>query len=949
MKKDFIRKGRVIALFFLFIFLARVNSFSFAFNHPELHWKVIQTPHFFIYYHQQEETFAQQVARVAEEIYPSVTSDLGYQPREKTPIIVENYSDNTGGYTSILPAKIVIRARWHPEGTSGNLSWVRQVVAHEFTHIVTFAAIEESLFPLRRLMANLTLPMWFIEGLAQYEAEEWHSLKEMVLRDEVEREEIMSEGSLGAFYFFEGWGRTSGYYQSDSFVRYIFDYYGKDKIAKILAHLRRQPLFQFSTEFALASDELAFYPTSYFLSFNQTLEKILGKDSSLLYSEWREWIREKYKGKEDFYDDSLKEGEPLTYQGRRNQHPVFSPSGDMLAFASNRGYDYAIFDLYLMDINSKEVKRLKRGINPFVSFSPDGKRILYSKTKFYSPKGTFLSDLYLFDIEKNKEERLTYGLRADQASFSPHGGKIVLVKQQGGNSNLYLLDIHSNEVSPLTYDDDGLVQNFSPSFSPDGERIVFVSFRKGKRDIYLLQLKDKTFTCLTLDEADDRCPIFSPQGEKIYFISNGKDGVFNLYSLHPERKEFRQYTEVKGGVFEPAISPDGKKVVLSAYKEGRFSLYLFSLGALPGRLLTVPEKELTFAPSEKDSLTGFISKKEVAYPSFPYRPQFRLDYIFPWFSFAEQRFFFSLEGSASDVLERHNLYFSTLIGQEFQYDIVYLNRSFLPTFWLNLYREKYYSLSRGELHQVELEGQSLGLVYQIDDRQGLGVSYSNQWMDTPFLASSGGLETWQGKANNISTVWEFADLVPVCDPDLSEEGIRVQAGVEYSSRGLGSDLEYTAFSIDGRGYTKFSNGNSLALRILAKRVDNRLSFPKVLLSLGGISDLRGYPTNSQIGENLIFTSLEYRFLWLKMLGGSPFLYIDRLGGALFFDAGCIWGEGVEDRQKEDIELKQDIGAELRLRIIPFGKYSLVLRLGLAWPLDTEERGAKLFFTIGGIF
>ncbi|GAH23245.1 unnamed protein product, partial [marine sediment metagenome] len=31
----------------------------------------------------------------------------------------------------------------------------------------------------------------------------------------------------------------------------------------------------------------------------------------------------------------------------------------------------------------------------------------------------------------------------------------------------------------------------------------------------------------------------------------------------------------------------------------------------------------------------------------------------------------------------------------------------------------------------------------------------------------------------------------------------------------------------------------------------------------------------------------------------------------------------EDRQKEDIELKQDIGAELRLRIIPFGKYSLV--------------------------
>lgn len=340
-----------------------------------------------------------------------------------------------------MPAKIVIRARWYPDGTSGNLSWIRQVVAHEFTHLVTFAAIDESLFPLRRLMANLTLPMWFVEGLAQYEAEEWHSLKEMVLRDEAQREEIMSEGSLGAFYFFEGWGRTSGYYQSDSFVHYIFDHYGRDKIAKILAHLRRQPLFHFSAGLALTSGDLAFYPTSYFLSFNQTLEEILAKDSSLLYSEWREWIREEYKGKEDFCEDTLEEGELLTYQGRRNQHPVFSPSGSMLAFASNRGYDYAIFDLYLMDIQSKEVKRLRRGINPFISFSPDG-----------------------------------------------------------------------------------------------------------------------------------------------------------------------------------------KKLVLSAYKEGRFSLYLFSLEALPGRLLTVPEKELIFAPLEKDSLMRSIGEKEVTYPSFPYRPRIPVRY-----------------------------------------------------------------------------------------------------------------------------------------------------------------------------------------------------------------------------------------------------------------------------------------------------------------------------------
>ena len=189
---------------------------------------------------------------------------------------------------------------------------------------------------------------------------------------------------------------------------------------------------------------------------------------------------------------------------------------------------------------------------------------------------------------------------------------------------------------------------------------------------------------------------------------------------------------------------------------------------------------------------------------------------------------------------------------------------------------------------MKLEGQSLGLRYQIDDKQGFGTSYSNEWVGSPLLTSSGGLETWQGNVNSVTTIWEFADLILV-RAGISKEGLRLEAGFDYSSRGLGSDLEYTAFNLDGRGYTRFLNGNSLVLRILAKRVDNRLSFPNALLSLGGVSDLRGYHTNSQIGENLVFTYLEYRFLWLKMLGGSPLLYIDRLGGTLFFDAGWTWG------------------------------------------------------------
>ena len=97
-----------MALWLVFIFLARRNSFSFALDHRQPYWKVIQASHFLIHYHWPEETLAQQVVRIAEEIHSSVTSNLGYQPQEKTAIIVDNYSHNTGGHASILPAKIVI-------------------------------------------------------------------------------------------------------------------------------------------------------------------------------------------------------------------------------------------------------------------------------------------------------------------------------------------------------------------------------------------------------------------------------------------------------------------------------------------------------------------------------------------------------------------------------------------------------------------------------------------------------------------------------------------------------------------------------------------------------------------------------------------------------------------------------------------------------------------------
>jgi len=925
LKGIFWRKGWIIPLFFFFVLGPKITLAEF--NHPELRWKVIETPHFLIHYHQGEEAFAYASARIAEEIYPRITSDLGYQPSQKTPIIIENYNDTTGGYTSTLTGKIVIQAQSDPTRGSGSLSWIKEVIAHEFTHVVTFAAIQESVFPLRRLIANLVLPMWFIEGLAQYEGEELHSLKMMVVGDEARQTTIMSEADLTAFYFFEGWGRTSGYYQSDSFIRYIFEIYGKDKIAGILTHLRGQPIYQLVGQVSLTTGEMALSPLPHFLSFDEALKTVVGKDSSTLYVEWRNWImNECSKGKEDTPDPWLTPESLLTSEGRKNMHPVFSPSEDKIAFTSDRGYDYGIFDLYLMDLGTKEVKRLDKKVNPYISFSPDGNKIVYSKTQFFAPERAFLSDLYLVDVKTKRKRRLTYGLRAGQPVFSPRGDRIVFVRQEGGNSNLYLLEIKTGKVFSLTNHHDGLTQNFSPSFSPDGEKIALASFRQGKRGIFLLDLKNRITSPLTLDDADDRCPVFSPDGRKVYFISNRKDGVFNLFSVDLLTKRLKQYTRVRGGVFEPAISSDEKRVVVSAYQAQRFSLYLLSLKPLDEEELNPSESKKTTEIMAEYSPTQEDRAAHLGFTCRPYRPRLRLHYILPWISVSPDGSYISLDAYASDTLEKHNLYISTLLTEGFQYDLTYVNRELGPTLWGEVY-----NLTRSS-------GALAGLSYSLTNKQTLGLLFHTEsGKSTLFLSP----ESWRGRMNRIKGIWQFANLTPTCDPGLERSGRLFYLGAEYSGRDIGSELNYTAYEAGIADYKRFRNNRSFALRLLGRKIENREEKVKVLAPLGGANSLRGYPRNWLEGENLLLTSVEYRFLWFKRMGGSPNLYLDRLGAALFYDAGDAWNK--------KFKLKRSWGGELRLRLLPFGKYSLIVRLGMAWPLDWEKEEMRLFLALGGVF
>ncbi|MCK9409263.1 MAG: hypothetical protein M0R68_09015, partial [Bacteroidetes bacterium] len=106
------------------------------YNHGELNWKTIETQHFFIHFHNGAERTANVIAKVAEDIYGPVTSLYQHEPDHKVSFIIKDYDDYSNGAAYFYDNKIEIWAPSLDFPFRGAHNWLRNVITHEFTHII---------------------------------------------------------------------------------------------------------------------------------------------------------------------------------------------------------------------------------------------------------------------------------------------------------------------------------------------------------------------------------------------------------------------------------------------------------------------------------------------------------------------------------------------------------------------------------------------------------------------------------------------------------------------------------------------------------------------------------------------------------------------------------------------------------------------------------------------
>ncbi|MBI4530024.1 MAG: PD40 domain-containing protein [Candidatus Latescibacteria bacterium] len=570
-------------------------------NHPELDWRVIETDHFKIYYHQGLEWVAGEAAEIAEAAYHPITDLYHFEPDDKVRIILKDTDDDFNGFAAYYDNKIEVLVTPMDYEYRGSRDWLRDVITHEFTHIVSLQVARKTPRKLQAFylqyfgyqqekdrkdiltgypdvltsyaIPTTVIPPWFAEGVAQYQAsgtrhDHWDTHRDMILRVASLHDRLLPYDDLGLFEK-TSLGNEMVYDHGYSLVRSIAERYGEDTLRELLKTMS------------------GWYRTD----FDGAIEDVLGMTGRDLYQHWKTDLRQRYEQQVVSIQNHRIEGERWSDGGFSNLSPIWSPDGTKLAYLSNGGRDNLSRSLVLMTVADRKEERVSGGVVSTLSWAPDGKTIVYTRWTSPNRYGSRYWDLYVYDLERRRERRLTNGLRVTYPDYSPDGGKIVFVKNQHGTNNLATLRADGSDFQQLTDFHDG-TQIFTPRWSPDGKQIVCSLSQGWRRDIVLMPADGDSFQPLIASmEADERDPCWSKDGERIIFASD-VTGIFNIYAYYLDRGTVRKLTDVLGGAFTPSLSPDGTRIAYSLYDADGYEIRV-----LPADTLNTPVENRVLVPS----------------------------------------------------------------------------------------------------------------------------------------------------------------------------------------------------------------------------------------------------------------------------------------------------------------------------------------------------------------
>jgi len=554
------------------------QSTSFGKNKIQYHnfdWYYIQTTHFDLYFDKGNEGLAVFAGDAAESAYTSISANFRYRITQRIPFVVYN-SHNTfqqtnvisefldegiGGVTELFKNRVVVPFE-------GDYKKFRHVIHHELVH----AVINDMFYggSIQSIITNnitLQLPLWFNEGLAEFEALGWDANSDMFMRDATVNEYLPPINRLGGYFAYRG---------GQSVWNYIANKYGREEIGDILNSIRGAH------------------------NVDRGLREAIGMDVEELSEKWAK------QQKVIYWPDIAKRTNPADYAKQLTDHkkencfyntsPSISPDGSRIAFISDRS-EY--FEVYLMNtVDGTVTGKIISGqqtadfeelhlLTPGMSWSPDSKRLALAV------KSGDSDAIILVDVESGDQRKLEFGLDGIFSvdwSRSTTSDRIAFIGIHGGRSDVYMYDIGTDSLTNLTND---IFSDSDPAWSADGRSIYFASDRRGyldaaslpagftierfdysQTDLYRIDVADGRITRLTdLPSSSESSPAATPDGTHLLYISD-KNGINNIYLMDLTSGTERPITNSISGVYQLSLSRNGEKMAFASLNNAGFDIFL---------------------------------------------------------------------------------------------------------------------------------------------------------------------------------------------------------------------------------------------------------------------------------------------------------------------------------------------------------------------------------------
>ncbi len=718
---------KIFFILLIAVYFIPLRAQFIEYNHPELRWKTFETEHFVVHFPQGAKRTALLVGKIAEEDYPHVTGLYQYWPKDKIHFIIKDTDDYSNGGAFFFDNKVEIWASNLDYIMRGTKNWLRDVVTHEFTHMISIQnMIKTNLtFPYGFLqvfgyekerrrdvvrgfpnvivsypISSINLPVWFAEGTAQHQApgaryDYRDPNREMILRDRILHKRMLTYNAMTVFGK-TSLGNESAYNLGFSFVNYLTRRFGEHILARIT--------------------ELSSHWKNW--TFEGVLKKATGIPARQLYTDWKDSLTAVYTQRTEVIRQNLVEGQPIETAGSANLYPVWSPDGRYIAYLSNKGESYFSYNkLIIYDTRSGKKKILTERVTSSLSWSPDGRYLAYAHQE-RNQYGSGFNDLFLYDVQKDKEIRLTRNLRGKNPDFSHDGKRLAFVTETNGLNQLNIYELPENPErtkfdktvffsmetgalsdrpgSPkedwrkveykggkieqvLRFDNER--QIYHPRWSNDDSKLYFGTAIAYGRDVAVFDLTNRKFDLLLHTPLEERYPFVQPGSPYLYYACS-TTGIYNIYRRNLQTGETELLTNVTGGAVMPAVDKKGR-LVYALYDSLGYHIYLLkNPKAVDPQLAVYQQNYLSTIPKKNfDNSVPHGVKIE------PYRQTFGKVHILPRLMIDYGTIKPGAYLVSDDILGKYSLIGAAAINTNMDYDLYgyFQMNIFKPSLFVEVY------------------------------------------------------------------------------------------------------------------------------------------------------------------------------------------------------------------------------------------------------------------------